>query len=99
MSTNWGKVSIALFLLRMVDRAKQQRYYFYFGVVLLTLVNAASVGIIYGQCENPSDIWTEPTEREGSCWDPSIHTNVAFAQSCMYSFYRGLSSHDEADIC
>ena len=83
MSTNWGKVSIAMFLLRMVDRAKQQRHYFYIGIALLTIVNGASVGIIYGQCEHVSDLWAHPTERKGSCWDPSIHTKVAFAQGCM----------------
>ena len=98
MSTNWGKVSVALFLLRMVDRAKQQRHYFYFGIVLLTLINSASVGIIYGQCEHPSDIWAKPEERKGACWDSSIHTNVAFAQSCMCTCRRGLTFSSEADF-
>ncbi|KAL2360236.1 hypothetical protein RJZ56_006907 [Blastomyces dermatitidis] len=35
MSTNWGKVSIGFFLLRIVDRAKRQRYIF-FGVSIIS---------------------------------------------------------------
>ncbi|KAL1954638.1 hypothetical protein VTO42DRAFT_879 [Malbranchea cinnamomea] len=86
MSTNWGKVSVAIFLLRMVDRAKQQRSYFYAGIALLNIVNAASIGIIYGQCHYTSDLWTKPSERKGSCWDPSIHTSVAYAQGSFSAF-------------
>lgn len=83
MSTNWGKVSVGFFLLRIVDRAKKQRIYFYAFLILLTVINSASIGFIYGQCQYREDLWMPPQERRGWCWDPSVHRNVAFFQGCM----------------
>ncbi|KLJ09896.1 hypothetical protein EMPG_14692 [Blastomyces silverae] len=81
MSTNWGKVSIGFFLLRIVDRAKRQRYVFFGGMVLLTIVNSVCVYTIYGQCTPTTALWngTGPG-KEGSCWHPNIQRDYAFFQ-------------------
>ncbi|KAK2773136.1 hypothetical protein FQN53_004282 [Emmonsiellopsis sp. PD_33] len=49
MSTNWGKVSVALFLLRIINKGKRKKYIFYTGMVMLTVVNSVCVYTIYGQ--------------------------------------------------
>ncbi|OJD19334.1 hypothetical protein AJ78_00693 [Emergomyces pasteurianus Ep9510] len=81
MSTNWGKVSIAFFLLRIVDRAKRKRYIFFGGMVLLTVVNSVCVYTIYGQCTPTTALWngTGPNKK-GSCWHPNIQRDYAFFQ-------------------
>ncbi|OJD26601.1 hypothetical protein ACJ73_02010 [Blastomyces percursus] len=81
MSTNWGKVSIGFFLLRIVDRAKRQKYVFFGGMVLLTIVNSVCVYTIYGQCTPTTALWngTGPGKK-GSCWHPNLQRDYAFFQ-------------------
>lgn len=87
MSTNWGKVSIAFFLLRIVDRAKRQRYIFFVGMVVLTIVNSVCVYTIYGQCTPTTALWNGVGPgKKGSCWHPNIQRDYAFFQGCMYNF-------------
>ncbi|WEW61910.1 hypothetical protein PRK78_007410 [Emydomyces testavorans] len=78
MSTNWGKVSVALFLLRVVNRAKEQKKAFYGGMVLLTIINVICVFSIYGQCTPTAALWNPWIE--GKCWDPHIQRDYAFFQ-------------------
>ncbi|EEH05525.1 integral membrane protein [Histoplasma capsulatum G186AR] len=81
MSTNWGKVSIAFFLLRIVDRAKRQRYIFFVGMVVLTIVNSVCVYTIYGQCTPTTALWNGVGPgKKGSCWHPNIQRDYAFFQ-------------------
>lgn len=88
MSTNWGKVSVGLFLLRIVDRAKRKRYIFFGSMALLTVVNSVCVYTIYGQCTPTTALWngTGPGKK-GSCWHPNIQRDYAFFQGCMYNFF------------
>ncbi|PGH36615.1 hypothetical protein GX50_00474 [[Emmonsia] crescens] len=81
MSTNWGKVSVGLFLLRIVDRAKRKRYIFFGSMALLTVVNSVCVYTIYGQCTPTTALWngTGPGKK-GSCWHPNIQRDYAFFQ-------------------
>ncbi|WEW60816.1 hypothetical protein PRK78_006304 [Emydomyces testavorans] len=76
MSTNWGKVSIMLLLLRIVDKAKRQAPYFYAGMILLTTVSVVCVYTIYGQCTPTIALW-DPTVK-GKCWPPSVQRNYAY---------------------
>ncbi|QSS58392.1 integral membrane protein [Histoplasma capsulatum] len=81
MSTNWGKVSVAFFLLRIVDRAKRQRYIFFVGMVVLTIVNSVCVYTIYGQCTPTTALWNGVGPgKKGSCWHPNIQRDYAFFQ-------------------
>ncbi|EEH33071.2 integral membrane protein [Paracoccidioides lutzii Pb01] len=81
MSTNWGKVSVALFLLRIIDRAKQTRYIFFTGMVMLTLVNSVCVFTIYGQCTPTSALWKGiGPGNPGKCWHPHVQRDYAFFQ-------------------
>ena len=83
MSTNWGKVSVALFLLRIVGRERRRKLIFGAGMVLLTIVNAVCVYTIYGQCTPTTALWEGQGPGKGTCWNPNIQRNYAFFQGCM----------------
>ncbi|KAL5340223.1 hypothetical protein BJX70DRAFT_361843 [Aspergillus crustosus] len=78
MSTNWGKVSVALFLLRIIDKVKHHRPVVLGGIVFLTIVNSVCVFTIYGQCSPTARLWD--ADVEGTCWEPSVQKNYAFFQ-------------------
>lgn len=79
LAVNWGKVSAALLLLRVVDKAKSHALYFYLGITFLTLVNTTDVFIILGQCRPTEAAWN-PLIR-GKCWEKSIVKTSAYFQS------------------
>ncbi|EGD92938.1 hypothetical protein TESG_00498 [Trichophyton tonsurans CBS 112818] len=79
LAVNWGKVSAALLLLRVVDKAKSHALYFYLGIVLLTLVNTVDVFIILGQCRPTEAAWN-PLVR-GKCWEKNVVKTSAYFQS------------------
>lgn len=89
MSTNWGKVSVALFMLRISQRAKHHRPAMWTGIAVLTIINAVCVYTIYGQCTPTARLWN--SEVDGSCWDPNVQKNYAFFQGCMLRSYYLLS--------
>ncbi|KAL4793720.1 hypothetical protein BDV19DRAFT_390925 [Aspergillus venezuelensis] len=78
MSTNWGKVSVGLFLLRIIQKVKHHRPVMYGGIVLLTIINTVCVYTIYGQCTPTAKLWDNDVE--GSCWNPNVQKNYAFFQ-------------------
>ncbi|KAL3474081.1 hypothetical protein BJX99DRAFT_186751 [Aspergillus californicus] len=78
MSTNWGKVSIGIFLLRIIQKAKHHEPVMYAGIILLTIINTVCVYTIYGQCTPTARLWD--SEVEGSCWDANTQKNYAFFQ-------------------
>lgn len=81
MSTNWGKVSVALFMLRISQRAKHHRPAMCTGIALLSIINVVCVYTIYGQCTPTARLWD--SDVHGSCWDPNVQKDYAFFQGCM----------------
>ncbi|KAL2787403.1 hypothetical protein BJX66DRAFT_353367 [Aspergillus keveii] len=86
MSTNWGKVSVGLFLLRIIQKVKSRRHkpVMYAGLVIMTLINAVCVYTIYGQCAPTSRLWDQTIE--GECWDPEVQRDYAFFQGSASAF-------------
>ncbi|KAL3452753.1 hypothetical protein BJX65DRAFT_319464 [Aspergillus insuetus] len=86
MSTNWGKVSVGLFLLRIIQKVKNQRHapVMYAGLVLMTLINAVCVYTIYGQCSPTRRLWDQTLE--GECFDPEVQRDYAFFQGSASAF-------------
>ena len=84
MSTNWGKVSIALFLLRILHKIKGHQAVLYTFSVILTIVNTVCVGTIYGQCWPTKLLWNPNVK--GSCWNPQVQKDYAFFQGCKGPF-------------
>ncbi|DAA78147.1 TPA_exp: Integral membrane protein [Trichophyton benhamiae CBS 112371] len=75
-STNWAKVSIMLFLLRIIGHATRQAPYFYGGMVFLSVVNFVCIFTIYGQCMPVESLWDHSIK--GKCWNPRIQRDFAF---------------------
>ncbi|CEL11493.1 hypothetical protein ASPCAL14595 [Aspergillus calidoustus] len=78
MSTNWGKVSVALFLIRIMAEVKQHTRAMYVGIVLLSVVNVVCVYTIYGQCTPTARAWDG--EVPGTCWRAGVQRNYAYFQ-------------------
>ncbi|KAF7173544.1 hypothetical protein CNMCM5623_005767 [Aspergillus felis] len=78
MSTNWGKVSVALFLVRIISGVKQHKLAMYAGMILLSIINIGGVYSIYGQCTPTAKIWNN--EIEGTCWPAGAQRDYAFFQ-------------------
>lgn len=89
MSTNWGKVAVALFLRRILHKIKGHQAILCTFSVVLTIVNTVCVGTIYGQCSPTQRLWNHDVE--GSCWDPHVQKDYAFFQGCKapLSLWRG----------
>ncbi|KAL4863797.1 hypothetical protein BDV12DRAFT_206165 [Aspergillus spectabilis] len=84
MSTNWGKVSVGLFLLRIINKVKHHKPVMYAGILLLTIINSVCVYTIYGQCTPTARLWDANVE--GSCWEPNVQKNYAFFQGSSSAF-------------
>ncbi|KAL2819311.1 hypothetical protein BDW59DRAFT_151623 [Aspergillus cavernicola] len=78
MSTNWGKVSVGLFLLRIIEKVKHHKPVMYAGIFLLTIIHSFCVYTIYGQCTPTVKLWDSSVD--GSCLDPNVQKNYAFFQ-------------------
>ncbi|KAE8355462.1 hypothetical protein BDV28DRAFT_163079 [Aspergillus coremiiformis] len=84
MGTNWGKVSVAFFLLRIIRKAKNHQLPIYGGIALMSIINGVSVFTMYGQCTPTPRLWNP--EVPGTCWDPIVQRNFAFFQSSASAF-------------
>ncbi|RDL33300.1 Integral membrane protein [Venustampulla echinocandica] len=84
LSTNWGKVSVALLLVRIIQNANNHKYYFYAGMVLQTIFNVVCVYTIFGQCTPAATLW-DPSVK-GSCWSPESQRDYAFFQGSFSAF-------------
>ncbi|RHZ50753.1 hypothetical protein CDV55_101866 [Aspergillus turcosus] len=78
MSTNWGKISVALFLVRIISEVKQHKLAMYAGMILLSIINIGGVYTIYGQCTPTAKAWND--DIQGSCWPDGAQRNYAFFQ-------------------
>lgn len=74
-----SKISICLFLLRVLDQArvKFKRSFLYAITLLLTLIAVPSAGYALGQCQPVRKLW-DPTTH-GRCQDPRIFLKVGYA--------------------
>ena len=79
-----GKISVAFLLLRVMARKKTREWFLYGVIATLVILNAISVGIIFGQCNPPRKLW-EPYMR-GHCLSTSVQTNLGFFQAPYSAF-------------
>lgn len=82
-STNWGKVSVALFLIRIIGGVNNHKALLYTLIVVMTLINAGGVFTIYAQCIPTRKLWNFDMQ-EGHCWPPGTQQKYAFFQGCMF---------------
>ena len=83
VSETFGKVAIALLLLRFIDRTSTWRKRFLWTLIALTgIICIITVFITFFQCKNPQAIWTPALQATTECWNKSILTNEALFCSC-----------------
>lgn len=81
-STNWGKVSVALFLIRIIGGVNNHKALLYTLIVVMTLINAGGVFTIYAQCIPTRKLWNYDMQ-EGHCWPPGTQQKYAFFQGSV----------------
>lgn len=73
-----GKISIALLIIRLLDRASKWRRWILYGTSVWTLVNCALMIIFtFVQCRDPRALWTPELMATTKCWHPSTQPNFA----------------------
>lgn len=78
LSLMLSKVSICVFLLRLLadSLAKKRRYFLYFWMALLLVVNVVCVGQQLGQCKPVNKLWDPMIP--GRCEDPGVQSKFAY---------------------
>ncbi|MCJ1347138.1 hypothetical protein MMC31_005359 [Peltigera leucophlebia] len=81
-----SKISICLFLFRVLDQArvKFKRSFLYAIMLLLTLISVPSAGYALGQCQPVRKLWDPTTP--GRCQDPRIFLNLGYANGAVNAF-------------
>lgn len=90
MSACFGKISIALLLMRIDDRNRSYRIFLWCLIVLLFVVNLLLTIITFAQCTPVYFLWDRLAEPNvsyhGSCWNPNVQKNYGYFQGAFSSF-------------
>ena len=81
MSACFGKMSVALLLLRIMNRNKTQESVLWFIMVTLFIINLGCVIITFAQCTPVYALWDRPA---GRCWNPIIQLDAGYLQAGAY---------------
>jgi hypothetical protein len=82
MSACFGKISVALLLMRLMNRNKRQELVLWFIIISLFIVNLMCVIVTFSQCTPVWQLWEGPRPNP-YCWDPRIQQNFGYAQAGM----------------
>ena len=88
LSAGFGKVSIALLLLRIMVKNKPRQYFLYGLIACLMIINVVCIIIIMAQCSPVSALWDFSIK--GRCWSPMVQRDYGFFQSCKPPSSRDL---------
>ncbi|KAK3314345.1 integral membrane protein [Apodospora peruviana] len=86
MSACFGKISIALLILRMINRNKTYTIFLWTLIVLLFIINLLLTIITFAQCTPVTWLWDQLNPAAGyvgSCWDPNIQKNYGYFQGAF----------------
>ena len=80
----FSKVSICLFLLRLLDlaAARKRIHFLYLLILILVVYNFIEVIIMLVQCKPTTKIWNRKIE--GSCWKPTVQEGFANTQGGLF---------------
>jgi hypothetical protein len=88
MSACFGKISIALLLMRIDSRNAVYKTFLWCMIVTLFIVNLLLTIITFSQCTPVTFLWDRLNPHvnySGSCWDPHVQQN--------YGYFQGGTSH------
>lgn len=83
ISATLSKVSICLFFMGLLRRARQWRILLAGLIVIMAIINLAFALAVYLQCRPLEKVWNPSVA--GGCSDPSIQMNFGYAQGGMFS--------------
>lgn len=83
ISATLSKVSICLFFMSLLRRARQWRILLAGLIVIMAIINLAFALAVYLQCRPLEKVWNPSVA--GGCSDPSIQMNFGYAQGGMFS--------------
>ncbi len=78
MSVTLSKISICLFFMSLLGRARQWRILLGVLIFMMAALNLAFALAVNLQCRPLEKVWKPFVE--GDCWDPSIQINFGYAQ-------------------
>lgn len=81
-SAAFGKVSIALLLMRLMNRSRWQEIFLWVLIFFLFGMTLVLVIVTFSQCTPVSFIWNRVRvdPPPGTCWDHTIQQNVGYLQ-------------------
>ncbi len=81
-SAAFGKVSIALLLMRLGNRSRWQRVFLWVMIFFLFIVTLVLIVVTFSQCTPVNFLWNrvKMVPPPGSCWVPSVQKNVGYFQ-------------------
>jgi len=81
MSTCFGKISIVLFILRIIGKGmKVQVWCLCLLVSSLFVISLICVAFIFAQCQPAEALWDMAVK--GKCWDPKIQQGYGYFTAC-----------------
>lgn len=89
LSTFFGKLSVAVLLMRIVNRDRSYIAFLWTLMALLVVVHVVVVTINFKQCDPTWWLWGrfDPTTTTvGSCWDPKIQINYGYFQGGEFAY-------------
>ncbi|KAI1398358.1 hypothetical protein F4819DRAFT_468703 [Hypoxylon fuscum] len=83
-SAAFGKVSIALFLKRLINRNRWQEAFLWILIFLLFAVNLVLVIVTFAQCTPVTFLWDRvKTASQGTCWSPTVQQYYGYFQGAF----------------
>lgn len=75
-----GKVSIALLLMRLINRNRGQKAFLWVLIVLLLAINLVLIIITFAQCTPVTLLWerVRMNPPRGTCWAPTIQQSYGY---------------------
>lgn len=83
-SAAFGKISIALFLMRLINRNRRQQIFLWILVFLLVVVNLLLIIITFAQCTPVTFLWNRVRPAsQGTCWAPTVQQYYGYFQGAF----------------
>ena len=89
MAIATGKISVAALTLRIMGQSKWRKWFLYFSMVSVFVINAVCCILSFAQCSPPKALWTPGIP--ANCWNPKSQSDYAIFTSSMLSraIFRG----------
>ena len=85
-SLAFGKISVALLILRILARSFWRRMFLYISMIGTFLFCWLGVVVTFAQCRPVQALWDPKLLQTGkaTCWNPKLETNISIFVGSMY---------------